>query len=305
MPPAQDPIGATFALRAASLTGNFFLMLGGFYLAGLLLAFTPCVLPMVPILSGIIFGGGGASRPGALPAVASYVLGMALTYTVAGIAGRRRAGVQALFQQWWVLALFAALFVALALSMFGLFTLQMPAAIQTRLAGLSNRQSAGTFGGVAVMGALSALIVTTCVGPALVGALLVISQTGQMARGGAALFTMSYRHGNAAADRGRLGGQAAAEGRAVDGLREAAVRHHDARGRGVDAGARSPRASDAAAMGGAGAGAGLAAVARGAQPRGGHLALRAAGLAAALYGVTLAAGAALGGNDPLAPIPLS
>jgi thiol:disulfide interchange protein DsbD len=103
--------------------------------------------------------------------------------------------VQALFQQWWVLALFAAVFVAMALSMFGWFTVQMPVAIQTRLANISNRQSAGTLAGVAVMGALSALIVTTCVGPALVAALLVISQTGQIARGGAALFAMSLGMG--------------------------------------------------------------------------------------------------------------
>ena len=87
------------------------------------------------------------------------------------------------------------LFVALALSMFGLFTVQMPAAIQTRLADVSNRQSSGSIGGVAVMGALSALIVTTCVGPALVGALVVISETGQMVRGGAALFAMSIGMG--------------------------------------------------------------------------------------------------------------
>jgi len=174
-------------------SGNPLVMLGWFYLAGLVLAFTPCVLPMVPILSGIIAGGGrSVTTTRALALSVTYVLGMALTYTLAGIAcaaaGRQ---VQAVFQQWWVLALFAALFVVLALSMFGLFTLQMPVAIQTRIANISNRQSAGTFGGVAVMGALSALIVTTCVGPALVGALLVISQTGQVARGGAALFAMS------------------------------------------------------------------------------------------------------------------
>jgi thiol:disulfide interchange protein DsbD len=121
---------------------------------------------------------------------------MAVTYTAAGVAGAAMGKeVQGLFQQWWVLALFAALFVAMALSMFGLFTVQMPAAIQTRIANVSNRQSAGTFGGVAVMGALSALIVTTCVGPALIGALLVISQTGQIARGGAALFAMSIGMG--------------------------------------------------------------------------------------------------------------
>jgi thioredoxin:protein disulfide reductase len=93
-----------------------------------------------------------------------------------------------MFQQWWVIALFAAVFLVLALSMFGLFTVQMPAAVQSRLAELSNRQSAGTLGGVALMGALSALIVTTCVAPVLVGALLVISQTGAIVRGGAALF---------------------------------------------------------------------------------------------------------------------
>jgi thioredoxin:protein disulfide reductase len=182
---------------AQLIRGNLFVMLGAFFLAGLGLAFTPCVLPMVPILSGIIAGGGRLQTPGrAFSLSLSYVLGMALTYTAAGIAcaaaGRQ---VQAVFQQWWVVALFAALFVALALSMFGLFTLQMPAAIQTRIASISNRQSAGSLGGVAIMGALSALIVTTCVGPALVGALLVISQTGQIVRGGAALFAMSIGMG--------------------------------------------------------------------------------------------------------------
>jgi thioredoxin:protein disulfide reductase len=177
--------------------GSLLVMLGVFYGAGLILAFTPCVLPMVPILSGIIAGG---SRPAttarAFSLSVAYVLGMALTYTLAGIAcaaaGRQ---VQAVFQQWWVLALFAALFVAMALSMFGLFTVQMPAFVQTRVAQISNQQSAGTLGGVAVMGALSALIVTTCVGPALVAALAVIGQTGQIGRGGAALFAMSIGMG--------------------------------------------------------------------------------------------------------------
>ncbi|HUL18196.1 MAG TPA: protein-disulfide reductase DsbD, partial [Steroidobacteraceae bacterium] len=170
---------------------------GLFYLAGLALAFTPCVLPMVPILSGIIFGGGHPiTTARAFTLSLTYVLGMAVTYTAAGIAcAAAGKQVQALFQQWWVLALFAALFIALALSMFGLFTLQMPVVLQTRLANISNRQSAGSYGGVAVMGALSALIVTTCVGPALVGALLFISQTGQMVRGGAALFAMSIGMG--------------------------------------------------------------------------------------------------------------
>ena len=183
---------------AALITsGNTFLMLGGFFLAGLLLAFTPCVLPMVPILSGIIAGQGkNVTTRRAFSLSLTYVLGMALTYTIAGAlcaaAGKQ---VQTLFQQPWILGLFATVFVALALSMFGLFTIQMPSAIQTRLADVSNRQAAGTFGGVALMGVLSALIVTTCVGPALVGALVVIGQTGQIARGAAALFAMSMGMG--------------------------------------------------------------------------------------------------------------
>jgi thiol:disulfide interchange protein DsbD len=172
-------------------------MLGGFFLAGLVLAFTPCVLPMVPILSGIIAGQGkNVTTSRAFLLSLTYVLGMAFTYTIAGAlcaaAGKQ---VQTVFQQPWILALFAALFVALALSMFGLFTIQMPAAIQTRVANVSNQQAAGTFGGVALMGVLSALIVTTCVGPALVGALIVIGQTGQIARGAAALFAMSIGMG--------------------------------------------------------------------------------------------------------------
>jgi thiol:disulfide interchange protein DsbD len=178
-------------------SGNTFLMLGGFFLAGLVLAFTPCVLPMVPILSGIIAGQGKNVTTGRAFALSlTYVLGMAFTYTIAGAlcaaAGKQ---VQTVFQQPWILALFAALFVALALSMFGLFTIQMPAAIQTKVANVSNQQAAGTFGGVALMGVLSALIVTTCVGPALVGALIVIGQTGQIARGAAALFAMSIGMG--------------------------------------------------------------------------------------------------------------
>ena len=117
-------------------SGNLLVMLGGFFLAGLVLAFTPCVLPMVPILSGIIAGQGqNVTTRRAFLLSLTYVLGMSLTYTVAGAvfaaAGKQA---QSVFQQPWILALFAALFVALALSMFGAFTLQMPAAIQTRIA---------------------------------------------------------------------------------------------------------------------------------------------------------------------------
>ncbi len=287
------------------LTGNFFLMVGGFYLAGLLLAFTPCVLPMVPILSGIIAGGGASVTTGRAFALSlTYVLGMALTYTAAGIVGAAMGReVQALFQQWWVLALFAAVFVAMALSMFGLYTVQIPAAIQTRIANVSNRQSAGTFGGVAVMGALSALIVTTCVGPALVAALLVISETGQIARGGAALFAMSIGMGTplliVGASAGKLLPKAGAWMDFVKKLFGAMMLA-------VAAWMLARIVPDRIAL------------LLWAVPAltlawllwfelkmrsGAKWALRVAGLAVGLYGVALAAGSALGGKDPLAPIP--
>jgi len=182
---------------AKIVNGSWLTLLGGFYVAGLLLAFTPCVLPMVPILSSIIAGQGGVTSPQRGFALSlSYVLGMAATYTAAGaIAALAGNQVQALFQKPWLIATFAGLFVVLALGMFGLFELQMPAAVQTRLANMANRQKAGTFIGTAVIGALSALIVTTCVAPPLIGALTFISQTGDVARGSGALFAMSMGMG--------------------------------------------------------------------------------------------------------------
>ncbi len=286
-------------------SGSLPAMLGWFYLAGLVLAFTPCVLPMVPILSGIIARSARhitAARGFALSL--TYVLGMALTYTLAGIAcaaaGRQ---VQAVFQQWWVLALFAALFVALALSMFGLFTLQMPVAIQTRIANLSNRQSAGTFGGVAVMGALSALIVTTCVGPALVGALLVISQSGQVVRGGAALFAMSIGMGTplllVGASAGRLLPRAGPWMDLVKklfGVMMLAVAAWMLARIVPERVALALWAVPALIL------AGLLWSQTPARPAA-RWGLRAAGIFAGLYGVALSAGSALGGTDPLAPLP--
>jgi thioredoxin:protein disulfide reductase len=187
----QDRLAAL--LRSGSLAA----VLLQFFIGGLLLAFTPCVLPMVPILSGLIVGQGkSVTTARAFSLSLTYVLGMAVTYTITGAlfaaAGKQ---VQAVFQQPWIIMLFAALFVAMALSMFGLFTLQMPGFIQTRVAQLSNRQRGGSFGGVAIMGMLSALIVTTCVGPVLVAALIVIGQTGDVLRGAAALFAMSLGMG--------------------------------------------------------------------------------------------------------------
>ena len=121
---------------------------------------------------------------------------MAVTYTAAGALAALAGGqIQALFQKPWIIALFAGLFALLALGMFGLFELQMPAAVQTRIANLANRQRGGTYIGTAIIGALSALIVTTCVAPPLVGALAVIGQSGDVTRGAAALFSLSIGMG--------------------------------------------------------------------------------------------------------------
>ena len=179
------------------LGGSMWIVLAKFFGLGLLMAFTPCVLPMVPILSGLIAGQGKhATHARSFALSLAYVLGMAATYTLAGaLTAALGLQVQALFQQTWIILLFAAMFVAMALSMFGLYSVQMPAAIQTRLAATSNRQRAGTYGGVAVMGALSALIVTTCVAPPLVATLAVIGQSGDVLRGASALFAMSLGMG--------------------------------------------------------------------------------------------------------------
>jgi len=173
------------------------LVVATFFGLGLLLAFTPCVLPMVPILSGIIAGEGDNISPARGFSLAlSYVMGMALVYTAAGVAAAA-AGLQlqAMFNQPWVLVLFSSLFVILALGMFGIFNLQMPSAIQSRLANFGGNQKTGTAIGAFVMGAVSSLIVTACVAPALVATLTVMAQTGDMVRGGTALFAMSLGMG--------------------------------------------------------------------------------------------------------------
>jgi thiol:disulfide interchange protein DsbD len=177
--------------------GSLLVVMASFFGFGLLLAFTPCVLPMIPILSGIIAGQGEAATPRRSFLLSLvYVLGMALTYTAAG-AAFAAAGqqAQAFFQQPWIIITFAALFVVLALAMFGLYDLKIPAALETRLAGVSGRQKSGTFVGTAVMGALSALVVTACVAPPMVAALAVIGQTGDVLRGSLALFAMGIGMG--------------------------------------------------------------------------------------------------------------
>lgn len=177
--------------------GNLLVVLATFFGLGLLLAFTPCVLPMIPILSGIIAGQGAraTTRRSFLLSLV-YVLGMALTYTLAG-AAFAAAGqqAQAFFQQPWIIVLLALLFVALALAMFGLYELQFPSGLQTRLSAASGRQRPGTLTGTFVMGVLSALVVTACVAPPLVAALAVIGQAGDVLRGALALFALSLGMG--------------------------------------------------------------------------------------------------------------
>ncbi len=187
----QDRIAATL------VKGSLGLILASFFGFGLLLAFTPCVFPMIPILSGIIAGQGRGITPRrAFLLSLVYVLAMALTYTLAGVlAGLFGQNLQASFQNPWLLAAFAGIFVALALSMFGFFELQLPSRLQTRLSEISNRQQGGTLLGVAVMGLLSALIVGPCVAPPLAGALIYIGQTGDGLLGGTALFALSLGMG--------------------------------------------------------------------------------------------------------------
>ena len=171
--------------------GNLPLILGGFFMAGLLLAFTACLYPLIPILSGIIAGDANRSSRRAFLLSLVFVQATAITYALAGAAaGMTGSAIQADLQGPWVLGVFAALFVLLAMAMFGLFSLQMPAAIQNRLDDLSRRQRGGTFIGAGIMGSLSALIVGACSGPALIAALVFISNTGDALVGGLALFAM-------------------------------------------------------------------------------------------------------------------
>lgn len=191
VPAEQDRIAR--ALQGDSLWLTIAMFLG----FGLLLAFTPCCLPMIPILSGIIVGHGHRLTTGrAFGLSLAYVLASALTYTLFGVlAGLFGANLQAFFQQTWVLALFALVFVALALSMFGFYELQMPGAIQSRLDRASRQQKSGSLAGAAAMGFLSTLIVGPCVAAPLAGALIYIGQTGDALLGGIALFSMGLGSG--------------------------------------------------------------------------------------------------------------
>ena len=164
---------------------------------GLLLSFTPCVFPMIPILSGIVVGQGERITTGrAFSLSLVFVLMMAATYAGMGvIAGLFGHNLQATFQDPWVLSIFAGVFIVLGLSMFGVLNLQVPAAWRGRIAELSGRQRGGTWGGVAAMGFFSALIVGPCVAPPLAGALIYIGRSGDALLGGMALFALGLGMG--------------------------------------------------------------------------------------------------------------
>ncbi len=207
--PAEPPLSEQDQLAAALAGGNTAWTILLFFAAGLLLAFTPCVFPMIPILSSIIVGqGGGITTRKAFVLSLTYVLAMAATYTVAGvIAGLFGANLQAAFQDPWILGSFAAVFVALSFSMFGFYELQLPSSLQSKLTEVSNKQQGGTLTGVAIMGLLSALIVGPCVAPPLMGALIYIGQTGDPWLGGAALFALSLGMGAPLVAIGTAGGK--------------------------------------------------------------------------------------------------
>ncbi len=191
------PQNETSKIAGLFKSGNFWVIVASFFGAGLLLSFTPCVLPMVPILSGIIVGQGHqVTQRQAFLLSLVYVLGMAITYALAGIgAGLSGTLLSNALQNPWVLSAFATLFVVLSLSMFGFYELQLPSALQSKLSDTSNKAKGGTFWGVFIMGVLSALIVGPCVAAPLAGALLYINQTHNAALGGSALFALALGMG--------------------------------------------------------------------------------------------------------------
>lgn len=193
----QEALSETDQITSTLQNSSVWIVIGTFFLFGLLLSLTPCVFPMIPILSSIIVGQGDQlTTRKAFTMSLVYVLAMSITYTLAGVlAGLFGENLQAMFQNPWIIGTFALIFVALAFSMFGFYELQLPSSVQSKITNLSNKQEGGTLTGVAVMGFLSALIVGPCVAPPLAGALIYIGQTGDALLGGTALFAMSLGMG--------------------------------------------------------------------------------------------------------------
>ncbi len=177
--------------------GNYWMVIGSFFLLGLGLSLTPCVFPMYPILSGIIVGQGKhITKMRGFVLSLAYVLGTAITYTIAGVlAGLSGTLISNALQNPWALSFVAAIFVALALSMFGFYELQLPSFLQSRFTEASNRIKGGNLPGVFAMGVISALIVGPCVAAPLAGALLYIGQSGDVVLGGTALFMLALGMG--------------------------------------------------------------------------------------------------------------
>lgn len=201
--PDKDDITSIFTdKKMISVLLTFF----GF---GLLLAFTPCVLPMIPILSSIIVGQKEKLKTShAFFLSLIYVLSMSITYAAAGIlVGYVGSSVQVMFQQPWIIVLSSLIFVGMALSLFGFYELRLPASIQNKITNLSNKQRGGTYLGVAIMGCLATLIVSPCVTPALVGALGYIGESGDSFLGGAALFCLGLGMGAPLIAIGTAGGK--------------------------------------------------------------------------------------------------
>ncbi|ATL91370.1 protein-disulfide reductase DsbD [Aeromonas sp. CU5] len=191
------PVSQQDQLAAALGNQGFWLSIVAFFALGLGLAFTPCVFPMYPILTGIIAGAGDRLSTGrAFLLSMVYVQGMAVTYTLLGLVVAS-AGLkfQAALQHPYVLIGLSVMFVLLALSMFGLYTLQLPSSLQTRFSSLSNRQQGGSVVGVAIMGMISGLVCSPCTTAPLSGALIYVAQSGDLWLGGAALYALSLGMG--------------------------------------------------------------------------------------------------------------
>ncbi len=195
--PGAGPPSAAQALAQRLAGHDRWLALLVFFLSGLVLAFTPCVLPMIPILSGLIAGAGKrVSTARALMLSLVYVVTSSLVFAIAGaIAGMIGVSIQVALQSPWVLGAFALVFVLLALSMFGFYELRLPAALQNRITSASNRQRGGSLVGVSVMGVLSALIVGSCITPPLAGGLVYIAHGHNPVFGALALFLLGLGMG--------------------------------------------------------------------------------------------------------------
>lgn len=295
--------------RLAALIGSASLawMALTFLGLGVALAFTPCVLPMIPILSGLIVGQGrqaNAARGFLLSG--AYAVAMAAAYTVFGvIAGLAGRNIQATLQAAPAIAAFSALFVLLALSMFGLYELQLPRSLRNRLLRFESRQRGGSLAGAAAMGFTAALIVGPCVSPALAGALLYIGQTGNAALGGLALFALGLGMGLPLVAIGTLGGHwLPRSGAWMERVRQAFG--FVFLGLAIWMLARIVPAAATLGLWAAlllAAGVSLGALkSLGHRPGGWRRLGKGAGVAALVYGVILAVGAASGGQDPLRPL---